>query len=112
MNTTHDTQQLIADGYRLLQSHRPNAIGTLSQKFPYRLTDKFYQIATKHRNEQLLSTSDINFLEVFINTPFRDLKHKAFLMGEWYDVKPRELKSYNLAFGGKTVSKCNGFRKR
>ena len=110
-DTQTRAQELVNAGWSTMQNHRPNAIGTLSQKFPYRLADAFYLLASKHRKGELLTTSELDFLEVITTTPFTQLKHKAWVLGNWYDIKPRELQSYNLAFSGKTVTKCRGFRK-
>ena len=96
MNTLTNTDYLIHKGYQLLEGSRVNITSTKLCKNPYRLTDVFYILASKHNRGELLTTSELDFLNTFISTPFPQLKHKAWVLGNWYDVRPRDLKSHNL----------------
>lgn len=70
--------------------------------------DHYKQVRTSWFKQQNIHHYDVQFLQTLINTPFAELKHFAYMWGEWYDLTPQKVTYYNLLnkYRPKQVKKC------
>ena len=66
-----------------------------SYKWTYR--SHFERLRTKYLQGGILSEADIEFLYHIYLVDYNLLREKAYILGEWYDYAPKDVKVYNLA---------------
>ena len=57
----------------------------------------FERLRSKHIQGGILSDEDIEFLYHIYLVDYNLLREKAYILGEWYDYAPKNVKVYNLA---------------
>jgi hypothetical protein len=73
--------------------------------FNYPCVEQFKYLRGQYIKYGVLSQSNIDFMWDIYHTPLENLKHRAYMKGVWYDIKPKNIEYYNLVYR-KQVQKC------
>lgn len=100
MTTTH-IEQLFQYNTERLNLWRNITVNTIPWLNHYTV------IRSTYYSTGVITSSDVDFLQYLADNEIRDLKHRAYLMNEWYDITPKKVQYHNLMRkGDKTVKKC------